>query len=725
MFGFGFGAARQRMVAGTPAPPAPMSAVAADGWRATVASPTDLSLTPATISRQGFDATGAAVAIADTVRLTKRVRQVFPNQATLSADQVALSDYVYAGDVITGAANNSTEVSPKPVAEWIMPDRRVVGNALDWEIAAFHRDARLGRTVACVQVRATDGTTTTAWQTVSAMSVMARAGDRVPVVGYKGTLDISALADGAVISVQRRVFPHFGQAASVLGEGEVNNARQAANRFFIKNVARAANPLLVYIAKVADAPNGVGTPIATGTGYPAGGYTTLAAAKAAPYDTIGNAMTAVDAALGTAGMDGVRFIFGNDGGTPHLLAGPAAARNIKCGAIILTRDPGLTRAQCRVMWGTGAGGFRPRLAITPSTGAATMTTTALSFTDIAIVRSGTASTIIGEAGVLLEFDIENADFDNGGLTSDYRGTNTARVDLIGAAITNLAHPTPFGASAGTGHRTMRGIDCTVGVAGVVFERWQMVGCRLNGVEKLSYAASRADDSGLIVACNRFENVKLGAAGFLTVAGDAGCTGVALVNLLIEGTGTASQNNLSIAADNQVGSTSHVILHHVSSVGFDDIARHNLFYDESAGTNRRTHKLMSVKGNIICRTANKGDVFVGGTQGLPAEAPFRTGHFAYTHGVGVGGNFFQWGGNDTFRVAYPGVASLLPANELSSFTAQFTAVAHTTAGPTAGAGGGNYVLQAGSPARGIVEPVLVGFDLAGAARAANGAAGGYG
>ena len=72
-----------------------------------------------------------------------------------------------------------------------------------------------------------------------------------------------------------------------------------------------------------------------------------------------------------------------------------------------------------------------------------------------------------------------------------------------------------------------------------------------------------------------------------------------------------------------------------------------------------------------------------------------------------------------------MASLLPANELSSFTAQFTTVAHTTAGPTAGAGGGNYVLQAGSPARGIVEGVLIGFDLAGTARAANGAAGGYG
>ena len=100
--------------AGGSAPP-PFSAIAADGWQATVDSPTDLSLSTFTVTRDGFDSTGTATTHDETMYLTKRVRQVYPNQASFTTDKVTLSDYVYADDVIAGATNSSTVASPMDI----------------------------------------------------------------------------------------------------------------------------------------------------------------------------------------------------------------------------------------------------------------------------------------------------------------------------------------------------------------------------------------------------------------------------------------------------------------------------------------------------------------------------------------------------------------------------------------------------------------------------------
>jgi len=154
---------RRRLAGGAPAPtptPPPLTAIAADGWQASVVSPPDLSLLPVAVTRQGFDAAAAPTTHADTLYLTKRVRQAYPNQASFTANSQALSDYVYSTDTIVGAVNNSVETSPKPVAAWVTTDRRIVGNSLDIECVAFHRNGRSGKPVACVVFRATDGTTT-------------------------------------------------------------------------------------------------------------------------------------------------------------------------------------------------------------------------------------------------------------------------------------------------------------------------------------------------------------------------------------------------------------------------------------------------------------------------------------------------------------------------------------------------------------------------------------
>lgn len=134
----------------------PFVSLASDGWQATVTSPVDLSMTPVPVLRQGYDGNGVATTYGETLYLTKRVRQAYPNQASFTADKVALSDYLYSTDGVTGSANNSAETSPKPKAQWIMPHGMVVGTTLRWEIVAFHRNAgaadNIGQ-VACVRVR--------------------------------------------------------------------------------------------------------------------------------------------------------------------------------------------------------------------------------------------------------------------------------------------------------------------------------------------------------------------------------------------------------------------------------------------------------------------------------------------------------------------------------------------------------------------------------------------
>lgn len=177
-----------------------IAAVAANGWEATMDVPADLTFEQVPLSRQGYDATGAPVAISESVVTTKRVRQPFPNQASLTATMVALSDYVYSTDTISGVTNNSAETSPKPVANWSIIDRRVVGNSLDGVrfvfgarptsglIIAFNRLMRLGGVNAVLQIESGVDTLTGAavvqnvweWTSANANPALRPSGDGAP-----------------------------------------------------------------------------------------------------------------------------------------------------------------------------------------------------------------------------------------------------------------------------------------------------------------------------------------------------------------------------------------------------------------------------------------------------------------------------------------------------------------------------------------------------------------
>jgi hypothetical protein len=233
------------------APPA-QNIIAANGWEATWTTPSDLSLSTVKVLRRGYDTSGLAATYVDTLYVTKRVREVYPTSTsnvtpTYTTNQVALSDYVYSTDAILGVTNSSTQVSPKPHAQWEMPSRTLVGNTVHWEVFASHRNARNNQQVACVQVRGSDGTTTTSWQTVSAPTLSTLCDDAYSTPLFRGDLDVSTLADG-LIWIESQVIPWIGGAASIRSTSDFSARRDFSKRYFRKGVARAAALPVAYVS---------------------------------------------------------------------------------------------------------------------------------------------------------------------------------------------------------------------------------------------------------------------------------------------------------------------------------------------------------------------------------------------------------------------------------------------------------------------------------------------
>ncbi|HEX8056031.1 MAG TPA: hypothetical protein VF481_05180, partial [Novosphingobium sp.] len=335
-------AGRRRLSGTTPTPaPAPFTAVAADGWQATVGLPADLSLLPVAVTRQGFDAAGAATTHVDTLYLTKRVRQAYPNQASFTANSQALSDYVYATDTIAGVVNGSTEASPRPIAAWVMTDRRIVGNSLDLECVAFHRNGRNGKPVACVMFRATDGTTTVT-AIASAMVVSPGSYDRCAVLVYRATIDISSLSDNANITCNAKVYPWIGDSGAVLDSADQSAAREFSPRTYRKNTSRAAAPLYIAVKSTGNDNTGVTS-------------TNEATAVATPCLTVTGAINRARALLGTGtgSLDGLVVVL--DAGTWSRSGTPTS--NTTNAEVVFQPISGVAKASCIFQFGAANNSF--------------------------------------------------------------------------------------------------------------------------------------------------------------------------------------------------------------------------------------------------------------------------------------------------------------------------------------------------------------------------------
>lgn len=663
-----------------------VTAINADAWSATYTSPPtfDPVGNPKYVvaQRQGYDATGTAITLIDVLILTQRVRQPYPSQASLTTNRVALSDYIYSTDTVLGVTNSSAEVSPKPIANWALPDHAVVGNTIRLEVVAFHRNARGREQVACVEFRATDGTTTVS-QKVSQSVISGRTGDANPIIVYQCDLDISTLANPATVTVNAKVYPFVGGAASIADSTASAVLREFSPRIYRRHTTLAASPVYTYV----DAAAGNDT-----TGVVS---TTAATASATPCLTIGGAIKRLVAVNGI--VDGC--IIRLKAGTHTLNAtGIVSTQAQSVAELLITRDPAVAQSAVILQYGTVAS----RMFLGAAGGW-------LRISDVTFNRTGPTQQI-GEGTSRLRIVYENMPIDNGLQNVAFVGGACDYI-LIGTPIANWS-PTAF--QVGNPVQLLsRGVS---GVVGSNIEGWLVLGCSLNNAS-LSYGTR--SDIGSITACNRFTSPSA-TAGVFAVGGATATNNVAFCGNLVEWTSATANPAIRVSADGAAGSTSHIVLHHNTVTGFYLNGRCNIFYDE--GATRRTHKLMSVRGNIWNQINTKSDVFRGLNE-VGADASSAVGNWAYLYGVGCQGEFSQFidanneGIGGRFAQAYPGLQAKTGTSNTVRQDPLFTTYAGTTAGPTAGAGGGVYTIGGASPATGTQTNPTLRFDLAGVTRSA--------
>lgn len=202
-----------------PPPPPPGSdpnvlAIQSDGWRATYQAPGTFDPVGdpnrVLVQRPGFDSAGSPATIDDTVTIMARVRQPYPNEATLTSEDVSLSEFVYSGDTVDGISNQSTRVYPKPQALWLNHDLETATTSTHRvRLAVAHAHAQQGRPVAAVRFIASDGTNTTE-TLVTEMDTISYPATGLSVPHFAGDLDFSGLDTGVLITVDAEIRPWIG-----------------------------------------------------------------------------------------------------------------------------------------------------------------------------------------------------------------------------------------------------------------------------------------------------------------------------------------------------------------------------------------------------------------------------------------------------------------------------------------------------------------------------------
>jgi hypothetical protein len=661
------------------------------GWQADMVTPSDLAFSSVSLTRQGFDNTGTATTYDETVTTTKRVRQAYPDQASLTTSTVALSDYIYSTDTIGGgAANSSAETSPKPVAQWAMYDRTIVGNSLTLQIVAFHRNGRAGLPVACVEFTATDGTNTVTSK-VTAPTVLGGPGDQYPVVGYSSTLDITSLSAGT-ITANCKVYPWIGSTASgsVQDSSANTDLWDFSPRTFKKDTTLAATPYIVYVA--------------TGGNDTTGAVSQSdATAAASPCLTLAGAINRAATVLGTGAgaLDGLRVRL--TAGAWSFASSPTARTTNT--EIVIEPATGQTKATVTVNFGAGA--FHAN-------------TTYVRYRDVALVRGGVNPLHNKGSG---GYVVDDCTLDNAGNSAALgAGAGGCLASFVNTVMTNMVGTT--NPSATHIVRMMRGCQFTANgtLTNVIVEQRSILGCKFKGVIN-GNAVGRAINN-VVVAYNYFQGGNSGA-GMTDFSTPATTANVAIVQNIFEYTSSASAISVGLSADGKDANTSHYIYWHNTNAGFDVYGRNNNFYNETVGT-ARTHKLGSMIGNIYVQLNTKHDVFAGANLGL-ADASTRVGGWSFLYGVGHRGEFmrYQDAATGTWSREYPGPNAVVgTTNTGAGNDPLFTTPQHTTAGPVAGAGNGTYTIGALSPAKSLVTNSPIPFDLAGSARSGTVAAGAY-
>jgi hypothetical protein len=682
--------------------PALFASVNADGFSATYGStpPTydpDNSPVFFTVTRQGFNSTGGATTLTQNLIVTRRMQQIAPNHLTLSTNQVVLSDYVYQGETVLGATNNSAEVSPKPVAQHIRRDRRIVGNTMprEWlEVSAAHRDG-----IACVEWTISNGGGSV---TVRSSSVMVSdfSGDKLKVLCYRpaADVDITGLTDDADVTVNVKVYPRYGVTASILDSSAQTNLWEFRNTLYRKNVARFAAPFYAYVS-----PSG-------GTGAVS---TDAATARLAPFSSFGAAHEAVQVANGNVNYAVIRIMEGTNTWT----SGNATPRRLSTwgsGEMVVERDPLAVTATILAIGGTTVSLHTER-----SDDLAQWNQ--VRFRNLTISRTGVGAIQNNATNVRrLHIVWENCTWEFGANTNNLYNSDLTQDSYEGLTTDFTASSTHWNIAGTTvRHWLLRGVQSRA----LVISGWSIHGCDFHnaGVEGLSTNYISGGLSGAMITSTRFEDISetLGLVNFV----NATVNGWVFANNIVEYPFANSVRILRLSGDGNTGNTTHCMIWHNTMPGSATNGSSNLFYDETntsqgyGSTVLRTHKLHSVVGTIFSQMATKGDAFVNNAAHI--------GQIAFKYAVGCRGNFFMDSGDNpnTFRQLYRGRLSKNGPDLPPSLKPGFVTPGHVDDG-VPGSGNGNYALTGGALAKAMVENSPWPFDVTGAARGTLASAGAY-
>lgn len=690
----------------------------AEGWRATIASPTDLSFSPITVERAGFTTAGTATTITDTVLLTKRVRLPYPDQTTFTANQVALSRLIYMTDSIAGATNGSTILSPKPKMRWLMPRRTLHGNSMRVSVEAMHPDARLGQQIASARVRGVNvanPASVTPWLVIGAPSVSTICEDAHDVMAFEDNLDLTALPDG-LFYLECEGRPWIGDAASVRSSEDAGLAKDFGRIYFTKDVARFAARPVAYINTAGNNTTGVFS-------------TNPATAAANKFATLQGALENLKDEAATGGNADGCIIYFDDGTHPMVASGATLVTPQLSAAITLTRSPEST-SRAAVIVEFGAAAYDPHLGINlarnGTTLSAPLTEAVMNFEDISVRRGAPGSPLsrsaTSTAVVPMIYQFINVNFDDNNLSARFISTLDTRAAFFGCTITNapLNGTAWFGGNANN-FVILRGVQCA-DLNGSTFDGFSVAGCSFNNPGAATFQPPFV---GTMISYSSFYDVKVSV---LQESWDSGTVieRIGLLEVLMEYTSASTSNPLIVLAGTS-GSSRGQQYHHVTLLGAEAAGRFNVAYDNqsSAPGNEQTHENVSIVGGAFGEINTKGGWFRNDPAG-------DDGNFAHVHGVGHEGIYALWRSvEDTVQLAYAGLnndISTLTTNPQDPENDVFVDYQATTAPGlvyAAGAGNGDYRPAPGSPLLGKVTTRLVsGRSLDGVVRTLPAASGAY-
>lgn len=656
---------RMRTPSGSSAIAAKFQSVNADGWSTTYAAPPTFDPVgnpeKFTVTRSGFNSSGGAITFGEDLTMMQRIRQPYPSQASLTTNQAAVSDFIYAGETIAGGAtNNSTRAYPKPQAMWLTPDlERATSNTFVVRLAVAHAHARNGKPVAAVKFIVSDGTNSTN-VTVSAMTTRQFASGLYGAF-YEATLDVSTLAAATICTVDAIIYPWVGTAYQISVDGSAYPSSNLTVLKFLNDRTGSYGTAYAYVATTGN----------DGTGVVS---TTAATASASPYLTVAAAASAIktfnNANFGRLAADGgiIRLQAGTY--TPGYFTGGSTTNYP---LTIEAANP--ANKSTTIMQDSGANDFTSW----PTKVRVRNLTLRKTSVNVTFIDNGAGT---GNGGNFVTF--ENVTFDRNG-TSDH----TLWIGYIGRAYINECDsPSSFACfnkynGSAPKQFNVIGSDLKSGAGEPSTMFYNAFASKVSAIGMVRGNAAMEDSLGQLFAFN-FVTTN-GEVATAANGSDPGVRGMAMVMNVLEDTATTEINPNSEFAGFGATDAQNIVLIGNTIVG----GRSLFFYNDTAGT--RPVRSGYVRFNVIESTNVKSDVFAA--DGLNVNNWAARYHVGWRSNCHTRGDYNGNGG--------PGAASwmgdVLALGSVSGSIAGPANVAFVSdaSGKGTGAGNGDYTPGAGS------------------------------